>query len=222
MNFCKYCGARSVQGAVYCNGCGKPFSTSSDVTQQSASAGSSPLVATAGSGSSPQPPRRGSKTSLIVAGVAVTAAAVVGFVFVTNSGSAEQAATKDPVANSSPVVPSASATGVAPKVPKKVKPIAPLPEVASSAAERAGASCRGMAGSGLSMGSSGDAVVAVQRVLRSLGYTGTSEETLVLDDGQYGNHTRYAVEKYQRANGLTVDGVVGPVTWTDMGAEAYC
>lgn len=47
----------------------------------------------------------------------------------------------------------------------------------------------------------GNDVRAVQRVLG------------VKDDSLYGNITKSAVERYQRANGLKVDGLVGPQTW---------
>jgi peptidoglycan hydrolase-like protein with peptidoglycan-binding domain len=32
-------------------------------------------------------------------------------------------------------------------------------------------------------------------------------------DGQFGNHTKDAVQDFQESHGLTADGVVGPNTW---------
>lgn len=58
----------------------------------------------------------------------------------------------------------------------------------------------------LSVGSRGSDVQAVQRVLRSQGYFNANTT------GYYGPITRDAVIRFQRANGLSADGVVGPNT----------
>lgn len=66
----------------------------------------------------------------------------------------------------------------------------------------------------LSSGSSGDDVKRLQRVLvvlKMLDYTGI--------DGQYGSNTQNAVEAFQQSNGLTVDGIVGPLTWAALPAD---
>ena len=61
-------------------------------------------------------------------------------------------------------------------------------------------------GSGLlHEGSSGPAVEALQQALNAEGYSSAV-------DGVYGAQTRQAVEELQGANGLIVDGVVGPQT----------
>ena len=58
----------------------------------------------------------------------------------------------------------------------------------------------------LSNGSTGDYVVQLQTRLEELGYsTGGA-------DGIFGNMTETAVKAFQKANGLYVDGIVGPVT----------
>lgn len=50
----------------------------------------------------------------------------------------------------------------------------------------------------------------VQSRLNSLGYNaGTA-------DGYYGNNTKNAVISFQKANGLTADGEVGPATWNKL------
>lgn len=59
------------------------------------------------------------------------------------------------------------------------------------------------------LGSSGDAVRAVQRLLRRADYD-------VPINGKFGPATRSATLKYQRVNGLTRDGAVGRVTWNSL------
>lgn len=58
-------------------------------------------------------------------------------------------------------------------------------------------------------GSSGDDVKELQRLLNSNGYNLTV-------DGQWGENTEAAVRKYQKQNGLTVDGIVGTNTWGSL------
>ena len=61
----------------------------------------------------------------------------------------------------------------------------------------------------ISYGSSGDDVKELQRLLNASGYS--------LDvDGQWGDKTEDAVRKYQKQNGLTVDGIVGTNTWGSL------
>ncbi len=63
----------------------------------------------------------------------------------------------------------------------------------------------------LEVGSSGAAVTKVQQKLIQWGYlSGTA-------DGKYGEKTRAAVMAFQRKNGLTADGRVGPATAKAMG-----
>ena len=58
----------------------------------------------------------------------------------------------------------------------------------------------------LKMGSSGSDVKKLQEQLNGAGYK--------LDtDGVYGQQTANAVKQYQKANGLSVDGIVGDQTW---------
>jgi Putative peptidoglycan binding domain len=58
----------------------------------------------------------------------------------------------------------------------------------------------------LKPGDSGAQVKVLQRALASLGYSSGAI------DGSYGPSTQNAVAKFQRAAGLTADGVVGPQT----------
>lgn len=59
----------------------------------------------------------------------------------------------------------------------------------------------------LKYGSTGSAVKKLQLLLNALGYTcGTA-------DGEFGTKTLAAVKKYQTANGLAADGIVGAATW---------
>lgn len=55
-------------------------------------------------------------------------------------------------------------------------------------------------------GSKGSAVLRLQKMLNAKGYKLT-------EDGDFGSKTEAAVKAYQKANGLEVDGEVGPMTW---------
>ena len=66
----------------------------------------------------------------------------------------------------------------------------------------------------LAVGSTGADVPRLQRILtmtKLLEYTGI--------DGGFGPKTELAVKSFQQANGLTVDGVVGPLTWRALPAD---
>ena len=56
---------------------------------------------------------------------------------------------------------------------------------------------------------SGDSDVYVRTIQEALKWHGYN----LTVDGIFGNNTKTAVESFQRANGLTVDGIVGPQTW---------
>lgn len=92
-------------------------------------------------------------------------------------------------------VPPASMPSAAPAPP----PVTPAP-----AAPAAPLAVKGVRV--LRLGSSGPDVVVFQRMLASRGYS-------VADDGKFGQQTHNAVRAFQAAQGLTVDGVVGPQTW---------
>ena len=59
----------------------------------------------------------------------------------------------------------------------------------------------------LTLGSTGPNVKLIQSLLARIGYNIGSI------DGVFGSQTRNAVMQFQRNNGLTPDGVVGPATW---------
>jgi len=61
----------------------------------------------------------------------------------------------------------------------------------------------------LGLHSLGDLVVWAQEHLATAGFT-------IPIDGDYGLTTQTAVESFQTAQGLTVDGIVGPATWTAL------
>lgn len=64
----------------------------------------------------------------------------------------------------------------------------------------------------LQKGSKGSAVVTLQQKLIAKGYSCGSAGA----DGDFGNGTYNAVIAFQRANGLAVDGIVGPATWAAL------
>lgn len=62
----------------------------------------------------------------------------------------------------------------------------------------------------LKEGSTGPDVIRLQDVLKQLGYySGAS-------DGHFGPQTKQAVIDFQKAQGLTADGIVGPNTWSKL------
>lgn len=72
----------------------------------------------------------------------------------------------------------------------------------------------------LSNGSSGDDVKKLQTALNALGYTSNDGKKLSVD-GTFGTLTKQAVIKFQKANGLSQDGVVGPLTKEKFKAKGY-
>jgi putative chitinase len=62
-------------------------------------------------------------------------------------------------------------------------------------------------------GSQGDAVVALQNLLRA-------DNFAVAIDGDFGPGTEVAVTRFQSENGLTADGIVGPQTWAALAVAA--
>ena len=76
----------------------------------------------------------------------------------------------------------------------------------SSSSTSSGSSAKVSTGSTLRKGSSGSNVKNLQSKLKKLGYySGTI-------DGDYGTGTENAVKKFQKAKGLSADGVAGPST----------
>ena len=61
----------------------------------------------------------------------------------------------------------------------------------------------------------GEAVRELQEQLKALGYDPGAS------DGVYGERTANAVRRFQQANGLDVDGVVGPQTWGSLRAQIW-
>ena len=72
---------------------------------------------------------------------------------------------------------------------------------------------------GLRPGDKGDAVRGLQANLHRLGYQDDRNRPLQ-PDGDFGAHTRAAVERFQRAHGLQPDGVVGSATREALHAAA--
>jgi peptidoglycan DL-endopeptidase CwlO len=63
------------------------------------------------------------------------------------------------------------------------------------------------------LGDSGSGVKQIQTALVNHGYK-------VAVDGQFGPQTAQAVKDFQKQNGLTQDGVVGPLTWAKLQATS--
>lgn len=76
-----------------------------------------------------------------------------------------------------------------------------------------GSSTEGNSMATVRSGSTGAAVVQLQTVLITLGYALNHGA-----DGNFGAETLAALEQYQRANGLAVDGICGPKTWAVLAA----
>ena len=65
----------------------------------------------------------------------------------------------------------------------------------------------------VSKGSYGDDVKTLQTMLNKVQNAG------LVVDGDFGNGTLTAVKNFQKANGLDVDGIVGPATWAALTAQ---
>lgn len=68
----------------------------------------------------------------------------------------------------------------------------------------------------LRQGERGDDVLGLQKSLNRLGIRDARGNPLV-EDGRYGDRTFEAIEAYQRAHGLKVDGIAGPRTLESIG-----
>ena len=64
----------------------------------------------------------------------------------------------------------------------------------------------------LKKGSEGAQVKTVQRLLMAMGYSCGSCGA----DGEFGSGTLAAVKSFQKAKGLSVDGIVGSKTWNAL------
>lgn len=67
----------------------------------------------------------------------------------------------------------------------------------------------------LSVGSKGEQVKAIQRLLKSMGYRGLNNAAITID-GDFGNNTKTALIAFQKAKGLSTDGTCGPKTWSKL------
>lgn len=62
------------------------------------------------------------------------------------------------------------------------------------------------------LGSKGDYVKYLQEILNYYGYK-------LKVDGDFGKKTEQAVKQFQKSRKLTVDGIVGPKTWSALLAD---
>lgn len=95
---------------------------------------------------------------------------------------------------------------------KKAEPEQPAqePEAPVSAAPYSGVTVKLQV---LRRGSTGNQVKTIQRILAAMGY---ALGTLNPYDGNFGSKTETAVLAFQKAAGLTADGVVGQDTWSRL------
>jgi len=64
-------------------------------------------------------------------------------------------------------------------------------------------------------GSQGASVRLIQTLLKGLGYSNADGSALKID-GDAGRNTINAITQYQKAHGLTVDGIAGSKTWASL------
>lgn len=67
----------------------------------------------------------------------------------------------------------------------------------------------------LQNGSKGNEVKTLQRLLKALGYKGKDGKALSID-GDFGGNTDCALRTYQKAKGLSVDGICGKNSWNAL------
>lgn len=95
----------------------------------------------------------------------------------------------------------------APVEPEVIPEVAPAP---SAPAPTGGEKTVMIEMNVLSKGSKGEQVKTLQRLLTAMGYPCGAA------DGIFGNTTLAGVNAFQKAHGLTVDGIVGKNTWTAL------
>ena len=102
---------------------------------------------------------------------------------------------------------------------ENVDPSRPTPEPQAPATKTpAASSTAGMVsgiGPMLRVGSRGDSVKALQSALNQMGYNAGNV------DGIFGNNTKNAVVRFQRDNGISADGIVGPNTKQKFAIHGY-
>ncbi|MDQ4032995.1 MAG: peptidoglycan-binding protein [Actinomycetota bacterium] len=67
----------------------------------------------------------------------------------------------------------------------------------------------------LRLGARGEAVRELQQALNK----SDASQLRLTEDGVFGSQTEGRVKHFQRRNDITVDGIVGPITWSRLGFE---
>jgi peptidoglycan hydrolase-like protein with peptidoglycan-binding domain len=162
--------------------------------------------------SSTRPRGLGRGTSLLVGSVVA-----LGLVGCTSGNSPKTTTTSSTIATSVPPAGTTSTVPVAGTTTSSTS-VPPAPGQTATTSHGASASTT-VAGRVVSkpsdnvrLGDSGSGVQQIQTALVAHGYQ-------VAVDGKFGPQTAQAVKAFQQKNGLTQDGVVGPITWAKLQAS---
>ena len=153
----------------------------------------------------PRPPRSElAQRQLLVVGAVVAIVVVVGAGFLVArslGGSDDTTATSTATLPTTPADTTPAATTPASTAPASTTPAATTPDTTATVTSVPTETT-------LRPGDSGSSVTSLQQALDQLGYdVGTA-------DGNYGPATTAAVAAFQKAQGLTEDGIAGPTTLT--------
>jgi peptidoglycan hydrolase-like protein with peptidoglycan-binding domain len=152
-------------------------------------------------------------------GFAIAGLAALGLVLVSCSSDSSPKSTTSStapttaVAAASTTTVTAAAGATTSAAPTSLAPGQTAPTTVAGATTTAAARVVSNPSSNVHLGDSGSGVKQIQTALVAHGYK-------VATDGQFGPQTAQAVKDFQKNNGLTQDGVVGPKTWAKLQAAS--